>query len=191
MLGIAVAFIAFNPYTDSVGGARLQVEQPVSADAGSGIELAAAKPAPSEVAMAQLLAERRCLAEAMYYEARGEGVTGQMAVAEVVFHRMRSSIYPATICGVVFQGAQEKVSCQFSFVCNGDMDRAKNPRAWSESKLLAAKIMTGAVQLGDITDDATSYHAVSVEPVWAGHLIRTVQIGNHIFYRFPSRSRAM
>ena len=72
--------------------------------------------------MAQLLAERRCLAQAMYYEARGEGVRGQMAVAEVVFHRMRSRNYPSTICGVVFEGAQEKRACQFSFVCNGDMD---------------------------------------------------------------------
>ena len=127
----------------------------------------------------------------MYYEARGEGVTGQMAVAEVVFHRMRSRNYPSTICGVVFEGAQEKRACQFSFVCNGDMDRTKNRHAWAASRLLAAKIMTGAVPLGDITDDATSYHAVSVDPVWAGHLITTVQIGNHMFYRLPpARSRS-
>ena len=76
----------------------------------------AAKPAPSEVAMAQLLAERRCLTQVMYYEARGEGVRGEMAVAEVVFHRMRSRAYPSTICNVVFEGAQEKRACQFSFV---------------------------------------------------------------------------
>jgi spore germination cell wall hydrolase CwlJ-like protein len=152
----------------------------------------AAKPAPSEVAMAQLLAERRCLTQVMYYEARGEGVRGEMAVAEVVFHRMRSRAYPSTICGVVFEGAQEKRACQFSFVCNGDMEHRKERHAWAESRLLAAKIMTGAVPLGDITDDATSYHAVSVDPAWAGQLIRTVQIGNHVFYRAaPAGSRSM
>lgn len=188
MLSTGVAFLACNPYTDNFGHRHgAAATQTVSAS-----DAVAAKPAPSEIAMAQLLAERQCLAEVMYYEARGEGLEGQMAVAEVVFHRMRSGAYPGSICGVVFEGGQEKRSCQFSFVCNGDMDRTKNGRAWSEAKLLAAKIMTGAIPLGDITDDATSYHAVSVEPGWAGHLIRTVQIGNHVFYKVPSaRSRAM
>lgn len=188
VIGTAVAYIAFTPYTDQIPGeaSRAQITVPAQP------KFIAARPAPSEVAMAQLLAERHCLAQAMYYEARGEGVRGEVAVAEVVFHRMRSRIYPATICGVVFQGAQEKISCQFSFVCNGDMDKPREQHAWAESRLLAAKIMTGALPLGDITDDATSYHAVSVDPVWAGHLIRTVQIGNHIFYRRPSaRSQPM
>lgn len=181
MLGTAVAYAAFDPYTDSIPGS---VAQGAAAQTASP-QPVVAKPSPSEIAMAQLLADRHCLAEAMYYEARGEGVEGQMAVAEVVFHRMRSSAYPSTICGVVFQGAQEKRACQFSFVCNGDMERRKEPHAWAAARLLAAKIMTGAVPLGDITDDATSYHAVSVDPAWAGHLIRTVQIGNHVFYRAP------
>jgi spore germination cell wall hydrolase CwlJ-like protein len=149
----------------------------------------APKPTPIEVAAEQLLAQRRCLAEAMYYEARGEGAVGEMAVAEVIFHRMRSSQYPNTICGVVFEGAQDKRACQFSFVCNGDMERPKNPHSWAVARLLAAKIMTGAVRLGDITENATSYHAVSVDPRWAATLQKTVQIGNHIFYRARTRSR--
>ena len=149
----------------------------------------APKPTPIEVAAEQLLAQRRCLAEAMYYEARGEGAVGEMAIAEVIFHRMRSSLYPNTICGVVFEGAQDKRACQFSFVCNGDMERPKNPHAWAVARLLAAKIMTGAVRLGDITENATSYHAVSVDPRWAASLQKTVQIGNHIFYRPRTRSR--
>jgi len=182
---LAVGAAALDPYTDSMpeGG------MPSGAAHGLVVPVAA-KPAPSEIAMAQLLAERECLAEAMYYEARSEGVVGQKAVAEVVFHRMRNRNYPGTICGVVFEGSQLKRACQFSFTCNGDMRRAKNPRAWAEARLLAAKIMTGTVQLGDITDDATSYHAVYVDPVWAGQLIKTVQIGNHIFYRLPPRSRS-
>jgi spore germination cell wall hydrolase CwlJ-like protein len=188
IIGTAVAHAAFTPYTDHVPGVRVRSEVSRSMKP----QYVAARPAPSEVAMAQLLAERRCLAQAMYYEARGEGMRGEKAVAEVVFHRMRSRIYPATICGVVFQGAEQKISCQFSFVCNGDMDKPIEKHAWAEARLLAAKIMTGAMPLGDITDDATSYHAVSVDPVWAAHLVRTVQIGNHIFYRRPAtRSRSM
>lgn len=179
VLGTALAHAAFVPYTDSLSERSGAATQSVEIDV-------AAKPAPAEIAMAQLLAERRCLAQAMYYEARSEGVVGQKAVAEVVFHRMRNRNYPGTICGVVFEGSHLKRSCQFSFTCNGDMKRAKNPQAWAEARLLAAQIMTGAVPLGDITDDATSYHAVYVDPVWAGHLVKTVQIGNHIFYRLPS-----
>jgi spore germination cell wall hydrolase CwlJ-like protein len=188
MMGTAIAHAALNPYTDSIPGMR--VEAPAVAQSARAPEVVAAKPAPSEVAMAQLLAERRCLAEVMYWEARGEGVRGQMAVAEVVFHRMRSGAYPASICGVVFEGAQLKHSCQFSFVCNGEIDHRKDPSAWRETQFLAAGIMTGAIPLGDMTDDATSYHAVSVDPSWAGQMVKTVQIGNHVFYREPS-SRAM
>ena len=179
ILAVAVVYVALNPYTDSVAQHR-------AADAAHA-NYAAAKPAPSEIATAQLLAERRCLAQAMYYEARGEGLRGELAVAEVVFHRMRSSIYPSTICGVVYEGAQLKRACQFSFVCNGDMQRPIERTAWAASRLLAAKIMTGALPLGDITGNATSYHAVSVDPEWAGHLVKTVQIGNHIFYRRAPR----
>lgn len=184
MAAIAVSAAALDPYTDRMGDAGTRARAAQSA------QIAAAKPAPSEIAMAQLLAERRCLAEAMYYEARSEGVIGQKAVAEVVFHRMRNRNYPGTVCGVVFEGAALKHACQFSFTCNGDMNKPKNEQAWAEAKLLAAKIMTGAVSLGDITDDATSYHADYVDPVWADHLIKTVQIGRHIFYRLPARSRA-
>lgn len=177
MLGTAVAHTAFVPYTDSFSGHDNVIAH--SAD------VEAAKPTASEIALVQLLAERRCLAEAMYYEARGEGIEGEEAVAEVVFHRMRSRGYPNTICGVVFEGARDGHSCQFSFACGNHLDRAKEPHAWADARLLAAKIVTGAMPLGDITDDATSYHAIDVDPEWAGHLIKTVQIGNHVFYRAP------
>ncbi|MDE2073038.1 MAG: cell wall hydrolase [Alphaproteobacteria bacterium] len=170
------------PYTDN------QATMPVAAVRATAV--AAAAPAPAELARMQLLAEQRCLAEAMYYEARGEGIRGQEAVAEVVFHRVRSAGYPGTICGVVFEGAELRHACQFSFTCNGDMDRTKDPRAWAEARLLAAKIMEGAVPLSDMTEHAISYHATDVDPAWAGQMVRTVQIGNHIFYREPARSRS-
>lgn len=181
---VALAGMALNPYTDHTGDAAKHAHAVQSA------RMVAAKPAPSEIAMAQLLAERRCLAEAMYYEARSEGVIGQEAVAEVVFHRMRNRNYPSTVCGVVFEGSELRHACQFSFTCNGDMKKPIEKHAWAESKLLAAKIMTGAVRLADITDHATSYHADYVDPVWAAHLVKTVQIGRHIFYRLPSRGRS-
>jgi len=165
----------------------------VSADVPSAFvpaDAIAAAPSATELAMVRFAAEQRCLAEAMYYEARGEGVTGEEAIAEVVFHRMHRRGYPASICGVVYQGAYDGgLGCQFSFVCNGDMNRAKSPGAWAQARLLAAKILSGDTLLGNVTGDATSFHAVDVEPDWAGSLERTVQIGNHVFYRPLARTR--
>jgi spore germination cell wall hydrolase CwlJ-like protein len=154
------------------------------------VDAIVARPSPAEIAMVRFAAEQRCLAEAMYYEARGEGVPGQKAVAEVVFHRMHHRGYPASICGVVYQGVGNGRACQFSFVCNGEMRHAKSAIDWARARLLASKIMSGYMLLGDETDGATSFHAVDVEPRWSGSLRRTVQIGNHIFYRPLPRTRA-
>ncbi len=142
----------------------------------------------SDVVMAQLLAEHRCLAEVMYYEARGEGQAGEEAVAEVVFHRMRTGNYGHSICAVVYEGAG-KPGCQFSFACNGVMAEPKSSDDWRNAQALAARILTGEVRLTDATGDATHYHAVSVSPDWSG-LERTVQSGNHVFYR-ERATRAM
>jgi spore germination cell wall hydrolase CwlJ-like protein len=156
------------------------------------VDAIAATPSATELAMARFALEHRCLAEAMYYEARGEGVAGEEAIAEVVFHRLQRHGYPASICGVVYQGSNEGGSgCQFSFVCNGEMDRPKSPGAWAQARLLAAKILSGYTVLGNVTGGATSFHAVDVDPDWSGSLERTVQIGNHIFYRPLPRSQAL
>jgi hypothetical protein len=144
-----------------------------------------------QLAMQKILAEQRCLAEAMYYEARGEGVAGEKAIAEVVFHRMKARGYPHSLCGVVYQGAGSGRGCQFSFACNGKMLEAKNFGAWARARRLAVRIMSGIEQLGNETADAISFHAVDVEPGWdEQRLIKTIQIGNHIFYRSAFRSRA-
>lgn len=155
----------------------------------------AAKPAivteaPVELAMADIVAERRCLAEALYYEARGESYEGKKAVAEVVLQRVRDRFYPNTICGVVYEGSELKRGCQFSFTCNGDLKRAKNPRAWREARMLAGKILNGTVRLDGTTGKATHYHANFVQPRWADYLQKTVEIGNHIFYRRAPRERS-
>jgi hypothetical protein len=147
-------------------------------------------PSAAELEMVKILQDQRCLAEAMYYEARGEGREGQEAIAEVVFHRMHTSGYPRSICGVVYQGAAHKHGCQFSFACDGELEQSKSPGAWSQARILAAKIMAGLVRLGDITSDAISFHAADVQPDWADRLERTIQIGNHVFYRAPPRTKS-
>ena len=153
--------------------------------------VAPARSGTADLAMTQLLEEHRCLAEVMYYEARGEGQDGQMAVAEVVFHRLRHGHYGHSICSVVYEGAGN-AGCQFSFTCNGELEQRKSPVAWHDAEVLAARILTGQVALRDITGDATYFHAVSVSPGWADDngMERTTQIGNHIFYRH-ARSHAL
>lgn len=140
-------------------------------------------PLLEQLVVVRMLAEERCLAEAMYYEARGEGVAGEKAIAEVVFHRMRTPGYPHSVCGVVYERAAPGHGCQFSFTCNGEMHQAKSPGAWWRAKRLAAKIVDGLIRLGNETDDAISFHAADVQPGWGDHLVRTIQIGNHVFYK--------
>ena len=142
----------------------------------------AASAAQLPYAQEMVLAEHRCLAEALYYEARSEGAQGEKAVAEVVFHRINSGRYGNSICAVVYEGSERKV-CQFSFTCNGDMDLPREASAWHQAEELAARILTGEVRLRNATGGATSYHAAYVKPYWAPTLKRTARIGKHIFYR--------
>ncbi|HWY61379.1 MAG TPA: cell wall hydrolase [Rhizomicrobium sp.] len=142
----------------------------------------AVRPVAPDMVLTQLVAEHRCLSEALYYEARGEGRTGQQAVAEVVFHRMNAGNYGHSICAVVYEGAS-RPGCQFSFTCNGALHRPREAPAWKQSEQLAAQILTHEMPLRDATGGATNYHAISVSPFWAPTLKRTTQIGNHIFYR--------
>src|SRR5262245_31717208 len=141
--------------------------------------------APVELAAARLTAESGCLAEAMYYEARGEGIVGQKAVAEVVLQRTRSRHYGNTVCAVVYEGIEPgRLDCQFSFACDGSRNRPKEEAMWEETRLLAEKIMTGQVKLDDKTRRAIAYHSVEVKPFWSSRMTKTVRIGNHVFYRF-------
>lgn len=144
-----------------------------------------------ELATARLAAESQCLAEAMYHEARGEGVDGQKAVAEVVLQRTRSRQYGSTVCAVVFEGIEPgRLDCQFSFACDGSRNRPKEEGVWQQTKLLAERIMTGQVKLADRTQQAIAYHSIEVTPFWSARMRKTVQIGNHVFYRFAPRDRS-
>ena len=141
----------------------------------------------TELTVAKLDAEeRRCLAQAIYYEARSEPRIGQLAVADVVLNRVASRLYPGTICGVVYQGSERVTGCQFSFTCDGSMSARLNKRKWNESEELAGAILAGL--RAPVSRDATHYHANYVTPHWASSLTPTATIGTHKFYKFPSRS---
>ena len=123
-----------------------------------------------------------CLSQAVYYEAASEGVDGGRAIAQVVLNRVRHPGFPATVCGVVYQGSDRPTGCQFSFTCDGSLLRTPEAAIWERSRKIAGKALAGDVfaQVGH----STHYHADYVLPYWADSLDKTVQIGRHIFYRF-------
>lgn len=129
--------------------------------------------------------ELHCLSLAIYYEARSESFAGQTAVAEVIMNRVRHRAYPNTICGVVFEGSERTTGCQFSFTCDGAMNRPVRGRAWRRAQLVAEHAALGFSS--PVTHNATHYHTTAVNPHWSGTLVQTGQIGTHVFYRFPSR----
>lgn len=130
--------------------------------------------------------EQRCLAEAIYYEARSESLFGQLAVAEVIVNRVRHRAYPDTICGVVYQGSELNTGCQFTFTCDGSLALAPRGRGWERAQRVAAHVTMGFAQ--PVTRRATHYHTVAVDPYWNDSLVRTRTVGTHIFYRFPNRA---
>jgi hypothetical protein len=130
--------------------------------------------------------EHRCLSEAIYFEARGESREGQVAVGEVVLNRVRSSAYPNTVCGVVYQGSHRVTGCQFTFTCDGSLGRQPRGRPWRQARDIAAELIAG--EHNSVTGNATHYHTTAVWPRWAPRLIETNRIGAHIFYRYPSAS---
>lgn len=128
-------------------------------------------------------AELYCLTEAIYFEARGESVDGQIAVGEVVLNRAKSPRYPDTVCGVILQGSANLNACQFSYKCDGQPEIMDNRRARRRAHEIARLLMRNG-QL-PVTGKATHYHADYVSPRWAKALQKTAKIGSHIFYRRP------
>ena len=138
---------------------------------------------------AQFASERFCLAQAIYFEARGEPAMGQMAVGQVIMNRTRNTHYPHTICGVVNQNANLFNRCQFSYRCDGKVDMITEWEPWQQILRRSALIMacndectnpdmpTGTLAL------STHYHDISVSPRWSRKYRRTGQIGRHIFYQ--------
>lgn len=134
-------------------------------------------------ALKQLAAEQQCLADVVYFEARGESEAGQRAVAEVILHRLAEGTHGRTICNVVYEGANQTF-CQFTFACDGSTGRPRLAGPWRAAQVLAARLLAGEVP-ADTTGGATYYHAAWAHPSWASAKLRVAEIGNHIFYRDP------
>ena len=135
--------------------------------------------------------EAVCLAKNIYFEAGNQPLAGKVAVAQVVLNRMEHSAYAGDVCGVVYQ-AQWRTNykgnlvpvrnrCQFSWFCDGKSDEPLDTKTWMESLNVALDVIGGSY--GDITEGATHYHSVSVNPYWAESLNETVVINDHIFYK--------
>ncbi|HEY0053091.1 MAG TPA: cell wall hydrolase [Caulobacteraceae bacterium] len=127
-----------------------------------------------------------CLTQAVYYEARGEGSAGMQAVAQVILNRVRHPAFPKSVCAVVFQGAGRRTGCQFSFTCDGSMRRRVGGAAWDRARQVATASLAGRTYAAVGT--ATHFHTTGVRPGWSNSLIRTAQVGAHLFYRFGGRS---
>lgn len=126
--------------------------------------------------------EQRCLAVGIYFEARGESVRGQAAVAQVILNRVKNPSYPSTICGVVYQNKSWKNRCQFSFACDGKRDRVNSKKHWRTAVAVAKKATLGSLWIKEV-GSSTHYHATYVKPRWARTMKRMKKIGLHIFYR--------
>ncbi len=123
----------------------------------------------------------RCLAEALYFEARGETIKGQFAVAEVIRNRVTSKRFPGSYCAVINQGTGKKYQCQFSYTCDGNAEVIAEPAAYARVAKVARAVIDGRAP--DLTDGATFYHTTAVRPSWARKFVNTTRIGVHLFYR--------
>ena len=132
-----------------------------------------------------------CMAKNIYFEAGNQPIAGKIAVAQVVQNRVKNRDYPNTICGVVYQARwtenwkgnmmPTRNQCQFSWFCDGKSDDPEDSKTWIQCLTLARNIIQG--EYGDITEGATHYHSVYVNPYWADSLNETVIINEHIFYK--------
>lgn len=126
--------------------------------------------------------EQRCLAAAVYFEARGEPVKGQQAVAQVVLNRVKAPAYPSTVCGVVYQNKKWRNRCQFSFACDGIRDKVTDKKSYAQAQKVAKSVTSGKSWSRKI-GSSTHYHANYVSPKWAKKMKRMTKIGRHIFYK--------
>ena len=129
-----------------------------------------------------------CLTQAVYYEARGEPREGQVGVAQVVMNRVNSGRYPASVCAVVFQGA-DRPGCQFSFACEGNRQGGPvNPASWARSQAVAQEVLASARSPNAAPTGADHFHADYVQPKWSSQMQRLAQIGRHIFFNSGQKS---
>jgi spore germination cell wall hydrolase CwlJ-like protein len=126
-------------------------------------------------------ADWQCLTEALYFEARGESIKGQVAVAEVILNRADSGLYPRSVCAVIKQ--RGRGACAFSYVCDGSSDVMRDRGSRDRAARIARVMLDGAPRA--LTEGATHFHTRAVKPRWARQFRHTTTIGAHIFYRQP------
>ncbi|MGX7742285.1 cell wall hydrolase [Rhodopseudomonas parapalustris] len=135
------------------------------------------------VAGSQLWAKHeKCLAEAVYFESRGEKVRGQIAVAQVVLNRAFSGFYPSNVCGVVYQNKNRRYACQFTFACDNVADVVREPEMWDRARKIARAMLDGKLWLPEV-GKSTHYHAYWVRPSWVHEMKKMYKFGVHTFYR--------
>ena len=139
------------------------------------------KKALDSLRMPKMHRELKCLSEALYFEARGEQIEGQIAVADVIINRKNSSYFPNTICGVVSEGSHRRHACQFSYNCDGKLELIYDKKTYGRIVKLSSMILNGA--FSDVTKGATFFHASEVSPSWSKKFKKTRKIGRHIFYK--------
>lgn len=123
-----------------------------------------------------------CLTQAVYYEAGNQSDDGQRAVAQVVLNRVRDRAFPSSVCGVVYQGSTRSTGCQFTFTCDGSLNRTPTAAGWARARAVASSALNGAVYAP--VGSATFYHANYVSPWWANSMDKVATVGAHIFYRW-------
>jgi spore germination cell wall hydrolase CwlJ-like protein len=145
--------------------------------------LALAAPQPTKLAVRRHVdpAERDCLAEAIYFESRGEPREGQIAVAHVILNRVANKAYPGRVCAVIREGEElGKGKCQFHWRCDDKPDVPSEYAAWQDAQSLADEVLAG--QVPDPTGGALFFHAAHLSPQWTNRLRRTARIGAHVYY---------
>ena len=151
------------------------------------VRLPIPKPPPSPAQRLELQGKdydraEKCLAQAVYFEARNEAARGQQAVAQVVLNRVFSPHYPKDICSVVYQNAHRHLACQFTFACDGKPERVNERGAWARANRIAQQTLNAWVWLPEV-NKATHYHATYVRPNWIRDMKVMAHYGLHIFYR--------
>ncbi len=124
----------------------------------------------------------KCLANAVYFEARDEPVRAQIGVAQVVLNRVFSPFYPKNVCDVVYQNANRRLACQFTFACDGKRDAVTEPDAWARAKRIAADMLDGKLWMPEVAK-STHYHDDWAHPNWVREMRRLDKQGGLIFYR--------
>ena len=133
--------------------------------------------------MPKVTSELRCLAEAIYFEARGEPLNGQYAVGEVIINRSLSQLVPNSICSVISEGSGKRNACQFSYNCDGKLEIIMEKDIYNRILKLSRLLLEPSARV--LTDGATFFHAKAVNPSWAKKFKKTKEIGQHIFYKTP------